>query len=279
MNNFYPCLWFNNNAKEAATFYCSVFNNASIQSENPIVVKFNIEDCHIMGLNGGPKFEINPSISLFVTCQTNEEIETIWAKLINGGSAMMQLDKYPFAEKYGWLKDKYGMTWQLMLGNMPANGAKIKPSFLFVGAQFGHAEQAINEYTSLFPTSQISNIQLYGNDMPDDLKGKLFSQFTLGKKDFVAMDGPGNHQYSFNEGVSLVVECQTQAEIDLYWNTLTANGGQESMCGWLKDKYGVSWQIVPAILNQLMSDKDKGQKVMQAFMKMKKFDIQALLDV
>jgi predicted 3-demethylubiquinone-9 3-methyltransferase (glyoxalase superfamily) len=91
------------------------------------------------------------------------------------------------------------------------------------------------------------------------------------------MDGPGAHAYTFNEAVSLVVNCDTQDEIDDYWNKLT-NGGQESQCGWLKDRFGVSWQIVPAILGKLMNDPERAPRVMQALMKMKKFDIDTLLN-
>lgn len=133
----YPCLWFDGNAKEAATFYCSVFKDSKILSENPMVVMFELNGQKFMGLNGGPMFK-------------------------------------------------------------------------------------------------------------------------------------------FNEAVSYVVECANQEEIDQYWNNLTADGGQESMCGWLKDKYGFSWQIVPAILGKLMSDPEKGHRVMQALMKMKKLDIATL---
>ena len=94
----------------------------------------------------------------------------------------------------------------------------------------------------------------------------------------MAMDGFGNHAFAFNEVVSFVVDCATQEEIDFYWNKLTADGGQESQCGWLKDKFGVSWQIVPAVLGKLMSDPEKAPRVIQAFMKMKKFDIEALMN-
>jgi predicted 3-demethylubiquinone-9 3-methyltransferase (glyoxalase superfamily) len=92
------------------------------------------------------------------------------------------------------------------------------------------------------------------------------------------MDGPGVHDFTFNEAVSFVVSCDTQDEIDYHWQKLTADGGQESQCGWLKDKFGVSWQVVPSILGRLMSDPEKGQRVVQAFLKMKKFNIQALLE-
>ncbi|HEX4956662.1 MAG TPA: VOC family protein, partial [Lacibacter sp.] len=95
-------------------------------------------------------------------------------------------------------------------------------------------------------------------------------------KVFMVMDGYGEHSFSFNEAVSFVVECETQNEIDFYWNTLTADGGAESMCGWLKDKFGVSWQIIPKKLSQLMTDAERSGRVMQALLKMKKPDIATL---
>ncbi len=137
-NQIYPCLWFDTEAKAAADFYCSVFADSKIISENPIVVIFELRGTKFMGLNGGPTFK-------------------------------------------------------------------------------------------------------------------------------------------FNESVSFVVNCETQEEIDHHWNKLT-EGGSESQCGWLKDKYGVSWQIVPSILGSLMSDPERSQRVVQAFLKMKKFDIATLLN-
>jgi predicted 3-demethylubiquinone-9 3-methyltransferase (glyoxalase superfamily) len=278
LNTIYPCLWFDGQAKAAADLYCSIFSNSKITTDTPMVVQFEIEGKKIMGLNGGPMFKINPSISLFVSCQTNEEIEHIWNKLMDGGKAMMPLDKYPWSEKYGWVVDKFGMTWQLMLGAMPTGSQKITTSFLFVGEQYGKAEQAIQLYTGLFPDAKIDSLQHYqaGEGQPE---GTLkFGQFSLNNEMFVAMDGFGNHEFKFNEGVSLVVECDTQDEIDNYWNSLIADGGKESMCGWLVDKFGVSWQIIPKILGSLMSDPAKGSRAMQALMKMKKLDIATLVN-
>ena len=278
MTSIYPCLWFDGKAKDAATFYCEVFSNSKIISENPIVVNFEIEGFKIMALNGGQMFSITPAISLYVNCYSEEEIDTLWNKLIDGGSAIMTLQKYPFAEKYGWVKDKFGMTWQLILGGSANDKVKIKPAFLFVSNRYGNALNAITDYTNLFPNASITHHQLYGDFMPENMQGKLmFSLFTLNGKDFVAMDGPGDHAYTFTEGVSIVVECETQADIDLYWNTLTKDG-QGSSCGWLKDKYGVSWQIIPSVLGKLMNDPNKSQQVMAAFMKMKKFDIETLMN-
>ena len=225
----------------------------------------------MIGLNGGPMYKINPSISLFVTCQSNEEIEFIYHKLITGGSAMMPLDKYPWSEKYGWVVDKFGMTWQLK-----PPGAKIIPSLLFVGEQCGNARKAMEHYVSIFQDSKIETMDLYKEGETQPAGNLKFGQFALGNAQFAAMDGTGDHNFKFSEGVSLVVECETQQEIDRYWGKLT-EGGMESQCGWLKDKFGVSWQIVPSILGSLMSDPKRANNVVAAFMKMKKFDIEKLL--
>lgn len=274
--NTYPCLWFDGNAKAAADFYCSVFNHSKIINDNPMVVRFEIDGTLIMGLNGGPMFKINPSISLFVTCETNEELETIWNKLIEGGSAMMPLGQYTWSKKYGWVVDKFGMTWQLMLGELPAGGQKIIPNFLFTGKQYGRAQEAIKQYTSIFPNSNIQQLQIYEAEEPQQAGNLKFGHFTLQNELFAAMDGFGDHKFQFNEALSIVVECETQVEIDYYWNKLTEDGS-EGQCGWLKDKFGVSWQIVPAILSELMSDAEKAPRVIQAFLKMKKFDMEVLL--
>lgn len=274
-NNIFPCLWFDGNAKEAADFYCTVFSNSKVTADTPMVVQFEVEGKKLMGLNGGPMFTINPSISLFVTCQTNEEIEDIYNNLFDGGSAMMPLDKYPWSEKYAWVADKFGMTWQLMLDELPENAQKITASFLFTGKQYGKAQDAMNYYTSIFPKSAIYHLETYkaGEEQPE---GSLkFGHFALDGEMFAAMDGPGNHNFQFNEGVSLMAECETQEEIDNYWTKLT-EGGEESRCGWLKDKFGVSWQIVPKVLGSLMKNPAKAQRVMAEVMKMKKLDIQTL---
>lgn len=274
-NQIFPCLWFDGKAKEAATFYCSLFKDASITVDTPMVVHTEIFGKRIMGLNGGPMFKINPSISLFVLCESIDETNAVWNKLVDGGSILMPIDKYFWSERYGWVQDKFGMTWQLSVVENDGDDPKITPSLLFTGKQFGKAEEAIKLYSSIFSNSSTDVIFHYPEG--DANAGKvMFSEFRLNGYNLIAMDGPGEHAYTFNEGVSIVVTCDTQEEIDHYWNSLTADGGQESMCGWLKDKFGVSWQIVPTVLGKLMMDPVKSPKVVQAFMQMKKFDIAAL---
>lgn len=274
-NNIFPCLWFDGNAKEAADFYCTVFGNSKITTDTSMVVQFEIEGKKLMGLNGGPMFTINPSISLFVTCETDEEIERIYHRLLEGGKAMMPLDKYPWSEKYGWVADRFGMTWQLMRDKLPEGGQKVIASFLFVGDKCGKAQDAVKLYTSVFPNSAIHHLDTYQAGEAQPESNLKFGHFSLNGEMFAAMDGTGNHNFTFGEGVSITVECDTQQEIDDYWTKLTENG-EESRCGWLKDEFGVSWQIVPKVLGSLMHNPVKAQKVMAEVMKMKKLDIQIL---
>lgn len=276
-NNLHPCLWYDGNAKAAAEFYCTLFPHSKITTDTPMVVNFELSGQKFMGLNGGPNFKFNPSVSFMVTCEADDEINELWKQLSDGGMVMMALDKYEWSERYGFVQDKFGLAWQIIKGKYSDVNQKITPAFLFVGKNYGRAEAAVKFYTTIFPASSINGILLYGPIEGEHQAGKVkHSQFILDEKVFMAMDGYGNHQFDFNEAISFVVECKDQKEIDNYWNALTAGGGQESMCGWLKDQFGVSWQIIPAKLGQLMSSPEKAQRVMPALMQMKKIDIAAL---
>ncbi len=276
--SIYPCLWFDGQAKAAADLYTKAFGNCKITSESPMVVSFTLHGQAFMGLNGGPIYKPNPSISFYATCETTTEVDQAWKALSEGGQIMMPLDKYPWSEKYGWLSDQFGISWQIAKGKLSDVGnQKFCTLLMFTDDQAGRTEEAISFYTSLFKPSSIVGIAKYGPGEGDKETYVKHAQFKLGEGVFMAMGSSGPHGFKFSEGISLVVDCDTQKEIDTYWDTLTSNGGQESMCGWLKDKYGVSWQIVPAVLPKLMNDPEKGPRVVQAFLKMKKFDIETLM--
>jgi predicted 3-demethylubiquinone-9 3-methyltransferase (glyoxalase superfamily) len=277
-NNIHPCIWFDGNAKVAADFYCSLFPGSKITADTPMVVNFELTGQKFMGLNGGPMFKPNAAISFTVICETDDEINELWKQLSADGMIMMPLDKYEWSDRYGFLQDRFGVCWQIIKGKYSDVNQKITPTLLFVGNSFGKAEKAVKFYTQLFPQSSIDGMLLYTKEEGEAAGAVKHSQFILDKKVFMAMDGAGNHPFAFNEGISFVVDCDTQDEIDYYWNKLTADGGQESQCGWLKDRFGVSWQIVPTILGKLMADSEKAPKVMQVFMKMKKFDIETLIN-
>ena len=278
MNNpIYPALWFNGIAREAAEFYCSVFPNTTIKMENQFMVTIEISGQKFIFINGGPEFTINPSISFFVVCETEQELDHAWEMMLNGGSVLMPLNKYEWSEKYGWLEDKYGANWQLSLGKMETTGQKITPTLMFSGNQNGNAEKAIQFYTSVFNNASVVGILRYDND-PNEINGHVkHAQFKLDKTVFMAMDSSLPHRFSFNEAISFVVECETQHEIDHYWEKLSAVPEAEA-CGWLKDQFGVSWQIIPTVLQELMNDRERAPRIIQAFMSMKKFNIEKILD-
>lgn len=275
-NKLFPCLWQNGTGKEAADLYSKAFGNTKITADNGMVVMLEVSGCKIMLLNGGPMFTPNPSISLFVTFTNDKAVEDAWDKLSDGGKVMMPLNKYPWSDKYGWLQDKFGISWQLMLAKPGLMEQKITSALMFTQSVAGKAEEAINFYTSLFPNSSIESISRYEKG-EGDVEGTIkHGRFLLNNQLFVAMDSSMPHAFTFSEGMSLCVDCDTQEEIDHYWECLIANGGEESMCGWLKDKYGVSWQIIPSNIGSLLSNPANGQRAVQALMQMKKIDISKL---
>ncbi len=272
-----PCLWFDNQAKEAGAFYCSQFKNAKIVAQSPIVTELEFSGQHLTLLDGGPMYRPNASISLFYVCETEEEINRIWEALTKEGSVLMPLDKYDWSERYGWVNDQYGVSWQICLGKLEDVGQRITPSLLFTGDQYGRAEEAIEHYSTIFKDVKQDGILHYGNDEAPEQAGKVkHAQIAFNGNKLMFMDSMQAENVAFNEGVSFTIHCETQQEIDYYWSKLT-EGGEESMCGWLKDKFGVSWQIIPTILNKLMSDPEKAGKAAQAFMQMRKFDIEKLV--
>lgn len=292
MQKIIPFLWFDDQAEEAIDFYVSIFQNskkgyldrhdqASAEVAGKPVgsvssVEFELEGYEFGAINGGPIFKPTPAISFMVNCQSEGEVQELWSKLSDHGRVLMPLDRYDFNEKYGWIEDRYGVSWQLI-----AEGAeqKIMPSLMFVGDQSGKAEEAINYYTSLFDRAKVADIFRYGPGEEPDVEGTIkYASFTLAGQHFAAMDSALEHSFTFTEAISLLVNCQTQEEIDHYWEQLSADPKAEQ-CGWLKDKYGVSWQIIPEQLNQLLRDPDpaKSASVMRAFLQMKKIDLEGLI--
>jgi predicted 3-demethylubiquinone-9 3-methyltransferase (glyoxalase superfamily) len=272
-----PCLWFDGEAKEAAKLYCSIFGTAKIVSQSAFVTEINVSGQGITLLDGGPMYHPNPSISFYYICEVEAEVNKIWSAFVTEGRILVPLDKYPWGEKYGWITDKYGISWQLALGQTNNIGQKITPSFMFTGEQCGRAEEAITFYSSIFKNPKAERIVRYGaNELPNEEGTVKHAQISLNDQKFMLMDSAIEHGFNFTEGVSLIIHCETQAEIDYYWEKLTKSG-EESRCGWLKDKFGVSWQIIPTILGKLMSDPAKSGKAVQAFMSMRKLNIEQLV--
>ncbi|WP_312340288.1 VOC family protein [Sphingobacterium sp.] len=273
MNNvIIPSIWFDQNAKEAFDLYCRIFPNSHISNSSPIVVEAVLNDLKFIGINGGTIFTPNPSISFMVICESKEEIDRIWNSLsTTGGSTLMPLKSYPWSPYYGWLTDKYGVNWQLYLGKLSdTNQQAIVPTLMYCGEQQGNCEKAIAFYQKLFPDFRSNGIMKYAEG--DYIGSIQHTQFIVSGFTLMAMDSGVSQNFTFNEGISLTILCKDQKEIDYFWNHITAKG-KESMCGWCKDEFGVSWQIVPEQIATYLQRPGANE----ALMKMKKIVIQELI--
>lgn len=275
--NIFPCFWFDGTGNDAAQFYTSVFPNAKITVNTPVVINMEFNGQKIMLLNAGPQFQLNPSISVMVMCETADEVENYYKKLSENAKVLMPLDTYPFSEKYAWVQDQFGINWQLYKGEKSEQ--KYIPTLMFINDNNGKCQEAMDYYINTFPNSEINSINHYPiGSTAEDVGNIANARFTINNYQLFGMDSAADYPFNFSEAISLVVMTADQEETDKYWNELTANGGQESQCGWLKDRFGVSWQIVPHRLITLMNDPNhyKSQKVVKAMLAMKKIIISDL---
>ncbi|QES90849.1 VOC family protein [Rhizosphaericola mali] len=271
--NLYTCLWANGKADEMIEYYSHVFPNVTLLSNTSIVSNIEINGFKLMLLNAVSQFEINPSISFLYNCSSENEVVEIWEKLKPNSKVLMDLGKYPWAEQYGWIQDAFGVNWQLIYIADNKNWGKILPSLMFTGINNGKLADAILFYQTIFGTDNAHNIVAkYGENDPDTTGNIKYAEFDLIYYPMVAMENSGSHDFQFNEGVSLVVECNTQTEIDHFWFGLS-DGGSLGQCGWLKDRYGISWQIVPKILGEIMEDKDLALTATDIVLHSTKFEI------
>ena len=287
MQKITPFLWFEKDTGEVARFYTSTFRDSKIKNRTTLhdtpsgtveLITLELLGQEMTVMAAGPLFKFTPAVSFLVACSTREEVDSLWEKLSQGGSVLMPLDQYPFSDRYGWLMDQYGLSWQIMfMGDRPVL-QRITPTLMFVGAQAGKAEEAIKFFVSVFKNSQVGDILRWGKEDQPDQEGTVkYAAFTLEGRQFAAMDSAHEHKFTFNEAISFEVHCQTQEEIDYFWEKLSADPKAEQ-CGWLKDPYGLSWQITPSVLDRMLQDKDpqKVERVTEAFLKMKKFNVAAL---
>ena len=287
MEKIIPNLWYDKEAKEAVTFYVSIFDDARILDVTVIedtpsgdaeMLSFQLEGQRFSAISGGPFFKLNPSISLMVACNTPEEVNRKYEALSQGGFDLMPLGEYPFSKRYAWIQDRFGLSWQLMLTDGANTRQKITPDFLFSNQGSGKADEAIRFYASVFKGSTINMISHYQEGESNVPEAKVnYSNFTINGMNFAAMDNGNPSDFDFNEAFSLMIICDTQTQIDYYWNALSAVPEAEQ-CGWLKDKFGVSWQVAPALLDDIMyhGTREETRRVTQAFLPMKKIDISML---
>ena len=285
MAKLIPHLWFDDQAVQAADLYTSVFPDAKTIATTTLhdtpsgtvtIITIELFGLSFQLLNAGPLFQPTPAISFMVNCKTATQVDSLWNGLIEGGQALMPLDAYPFSPRFGWVKDRWGFTWQLMFE--PKLAPSITPALMFLGENLGRAEEALGLYSDLLSPSQTEFVERYSKLELSSHPGAIkHAQVSFGDQRIALMDSPGEHAFGFNEAVSLMLSCRNQEELDRIWEGLSSVPEAEQ-CGWLKDRFGVSWQIVPEVLDQMMSqgDTDALARVTQAFLKMKKFDLAAL---
>ncbi|MFZ0531228.1 MAG: VOC family protein [Propionicimonas sp.] len=292
MQRIVPNLWFDHTAEEAAEFYTSVFPDARIlevqrypseglpdfQAEmagQAVTVEFELAGYRFIGINAGPEFTPNPSVSFFVNFDPSvdpdarEHLDALWAALSEGGTALMPLQSYDFSAHYGWIQDRYGVSWQLMLTNPEGDPRPfIVPSIMFGDTVQGRAREALEFYTTVFG-GRPGMIAPYPAEAGAVAGEVMFADFQVLDQWFATMDAAGQ-DFTFTCGVSLMVWCDGQAELDRYWAQLSAVPEAEQ-CGWCADRFGLSWQLVPANLGELMAKPGAYEKLMG----MKKIDVAA----
>lgn len=289
MQKIVPNIWSNGRAREMAEWYTQIFTNSRItgcstypESVEDGLADFQLElagkdltvDCQIEGyeftiINAGPEFTPTPANSFMINYDpkyrenARNDLETTWAQLIEGGKALMPLQKYDFSELYGWVEDKYGVSWQLILSDASGDDRPVViPALMFGGPVQNQAAQAGEFYRDVFKNSREGMTYAYPSESgPASTDSIMFSDFVLEDQWFTANDAGADQDFTFSEAVSYVVQCKDQAEIDYYWEKLSAVPEAEQ-CGWCKDKFGVSWQICPENMGELMAKPGAYQTMM-----------------
>ncbi|PRO65715.1 VOC family protein [Alkalicoccus urumqiensis] len=279
-----PHIWLEEKAVEAGRLYAEAFPDSQFLSH--IVLPdtpsgdaevVNVEICGQLFqlLGGGPLHAHNPSISYMVSFSDKKELDRSWEKLQEDGQIMMPLDAYPFSERFGWVQDKYGVSWQLMYAPH-AEVQRVTPALMFTGEQAGKAEEAAAHYMALGGGEMMEgHFMRHGSGMEFDEEGTIaYARFSVDGSQLVVMDSAYPHGFSFNEMHSLIYQGASQEELDRAWEHLSADPKAEQ-CGWLKDRYGVSWQVVPVEMNDIMerADHEQLRQLVQVFLPMKKLDV------
>lgn len=287
-----PSLWFDTEAFEAADFYTSIFPDSRITNKLTLpdtpsgdadLVSFQLCGYDFTVISGGPYFKVNPLISFMIRFKLiedpkGEELTKLWTALEKAGKVEVPLETTSFSEKYGVVQDRYGFAWQLMLVDEEDDKPAVMPSILFSGKQFGQAEEAMRLYTSIFKNAQIGEVSRFPIEGKADKTSGVFTEFKIEDQWFAVMDDEDDHEFQFNEAISFMVKCEDQTELDHYWGKLSAFPEFEQ-CGWLKDPFGLSWQIVAKDIDQMESETSSPEQIkryMEVLLEMKKLDIAKL---
>lgn len=284
MQRIIPHLWFNDSVEDAVNLYVRLLKDSGIISKtlvpntpsgDAMIVDFNLSSLRFNAINAGPYFKLNPSISLMVSCDSVEEVDTLFETLSVNGVELMPLGSYEFSKRYAWIQDRYGLNWQLFYNDSGKVVPKIRPTMLFAGEACGKGQEAFDFYLDVFEKVSKGEVSYYGPNEAMDQRAKInYAELQIEGSDLLLMDHGMGGDFTFNEAFSFVILCNNQEEIDYYWDKLS-HYPEAEQCGWLKDPFGVSWQVVPQMMINVMENgsAEDIQNITEAFLKMKKFDV------
>ena len=262
-NDIYPCVLFEREAADAGTFYADLYGGTA-SSENPFVTMVDVFGQKLMLLNYGMPIDKTPALNLHLKIDDDAEVDRIFSALKEGGRELMPLGSYPWSPRYGWVNDRFGTSWQVYGTGGATQPQTLVPSLMFVGDKVGKCSEAMELYTSTFLNSRSNGAK------KDDKGNVMHADFEIDGYHLYAMDSEGPHAFHFNNGVSMLVLTDDQAQTDHYWSSLLAGGGKEMQCGWLEDRYGVRWQIAPKAIIAMVGDNANPEKQQRAIAEMMK---------
>ncbi|WP_298041259.1 VOC family protein [uncultured Microbacterium sp.] len=285
-----PNIWCTRNADEAGEFYADALPRTTAETSarypmelpdwqaefagRTLTVDVSIDGFQITLINAGDEFSPNPSMSFMLNFDplmfdgsaddARAALDETWARLAEGGRIIMALDAYPFSPHYGWVEDRFGVSWQLLLTNPEGEPRPfVIPQLMFCGPVQNRSREAASFYSGVLPGSGVGFIAEHRVQTgPAEPGTVMFGEFRLAGQWFSMMDSAIALDYTFTPGISLEVRCADQAEIDEYWDALSAVPEAEQ-CGWLTDRYGLSWQIVPETMGALMERPGAYEKMME----------------
>lgn len=284
MKPIVPYLWFDHQAEAAVDLYTHTFMHSHVASNHLytesgaklagrpegslLSIEFVIAGQPMVALNGGPVYQFTPANSFYVHCAFAEEVDRIYEKLLAGGEVLMELGQYPFSPRFAWVRDPFGVNWQIMQSDQPC---QIVPGFLFTGSHIGQAESAIRHYVATIPHSALQTME----KSPDGLV--QYATFTLNGQTFAATESSFDHGFDFSPAISFLLSCETEDEFEAIWSALT-DASADPQCGWVTDRFGITWQIVPEALFALVhcDDEVRRERVLKALYPMQKINLAML---
>ena len=291
MQTIIPHLWYDTEAKEAVSFYVDLFGGkidwtytiTDTPSGDSDLIQFQLGDMTLAAISAGPYFKLNESMSLMVNVASKDEVTRLYQALSEGGRILMPLGEYPFSPYYVWLEDRFGLSWQLSYAPDLDKPYQFDICLLFSQDQVGLAQPMLDYYKDKLPQASVGQISYYGEgEAPVEAAQLNYAELLIGDQKIIAMDHGYGGVASFNEAFSLMVYVDSQEDAESWYERVSAVPEAE-ICGWAKDQFGISWQIVPRILMEAYDSASPEQikAVNAAAMTMKRLDfatIQTILN-